>query len=59
LQIHGIAKVPARRAPEIGEHNDQVLKQLGFSAQDIDDLRASGAIPLNGHFEKSAAGARA
>jgi crotonobetainyl-CoA:carnitine CoA-transferase CaiB-like acyl-CoA transferase len=44
IQVHGVAKVPARRAPEIGEHNDEVLKQLGFSATEIDGLRASGAI---------------
>ena len=40
-----IAKVPARRAPDIGEHNDEVLRQLGFDAAEIDGLRASGAIP--------------
>jgi len=45
IQVHGIAKVPARRAPEIGEHNDEVLRQLGFDAAEIDGLRASGAIP--------------
>jgi crotonobetainyl-CoA:carnitine CoA-transferase CaiB-like acyl-CoA transferase len=45
LQVHGVAKVPAKRAPEIGEHNDEVLRQLGFSATEIDGLRASGAVP--------------
>src|SRR3984885_11432961 len=45
LQVHGIAKVPAKRAPKIGEHNEEVLRQLGFSATEIDGLRASGAIP--------------
>jgi crotonobetainyl-CoA:carnitine CoA-transferase CaiB-like acyl-CoA transferase len=45
LQVHGVAKVPAKRAPKIGEHNEEVLRQLGFSAADIDGLRASGAIP--------------
>src|ERR1700675_5029077 len=45
LQVHGVAKVPAKRAPKIGEHNDEVLRQLGFSAAEIDGLRASGAIP--------------
>jgi crotonobetainyl-CoA:carnitine CoA-transferase CaiB-like acyl-CoA transferase len=42
IQVHGIAKVPARRAPTLGEHNKEVLKQLGFSASEIDGLRASG-----------------
>jgi len=45
LQVHGVAKVPAKRAPKIGEHNDEVLRQLGFSATEIDGLRASGAVP--------------
>src|SRR5437899_719842 len=45
IQVHGVAKVPARRAPGLGEHNDEVLSQLGFSAGDIDALHASGAIP--------------
>ena len=45
LQVHGVAKVPAQRAPKIGEHNEEVLRQLGFSATEIDGLRASGAIP--------------
>ena len=45
LQVHGVAKVPAMRAPRIGEHNEEVLRQLGFSATEIDGLHESGAIP--------------
>src|SRR5450631_294607 len=45
LQVHGVAKVPAKRAPKIGEHNDEILRQLGFSATQIDGLHVSGAIP--------------
>jgi formyl-CoA transferase len=45
IQVHGVAKVPARRAPGIGEHNDEVLKELGFGDNEIDGLRTSGAIP--------------
>jgi crotonobetainyl-CoA:carnitine CoA-transferase CaiB-like acyl-CoA transferase len=45
IQVHGVAKVPAKRAPALGEHNEEVLKQLGFSESEIDDLRASGATP--------------
>jgi len=39
-----IDSVLAKRAPELGEHNEEILKQLGFDAQEIDGLRASGAI---------------
>jgi formyl-CoA transferase len=45
IQVQGVTKVDAKRAPALGEHNEQVLKQLGFSASDIDGLRASGAVP--------------
>jgi formyl-CoA transferase len=47
MQVHDVTKVPAKRAPEIGEHNDEVLKELGFSGEEIGDLRTNGAIP---HF---------
>ena len=44
IQVHGVAKVTAKRAPELGEHNDEVLKELGFDAKEIERLRASGVI---------------
>jgi formyl-CoA transferase len=44
IQVHGVAKVPARRAPDLGEHNDEVLNQLGFDAKEIERLRTSGVI---------------
>jgi crotonobetainyl-CoA:carnitine CoA-transferase CaiB-like acyl-CoA transferase len=46
LTLRGMARVPARRAPEHGEHNAEILAQLGFSADDIDQLQAAGAIPV-------------
>ena len=46
IQVHGVSKVSAKRAPDIGEHNEEVLQELGFSAAEIDGLRASGAIPI-------------
>jgi crotonobetainyl-CoA:carnitine CoA-transferase CaiB-like acyl-CoA transferase len=45
IQVHDIMKVPARRAPALGEHTEEILKQLGFSASEIEGLRASGATP--------------
>jgi crotonobetainyl-CoA:carnitine CoA-transferase CaiB-like acyl-CoA transferase len=44
IQVHGVTKEPAKRAPELGEHNEEVLRELGFDAKDIDGLRVSGAI---------------
>ena len=48
IQVHGVTKVPAKRAPQIGEHNEEVLKELGFDAKAIDGLRASGVISRGG-----------
>ena len=48
IQVHGVTKVPAKRAPQIGEHNEEVLNELGFDAKAIDGLRASGVIAGGG-----------
>ena len=45
IQVHGVAKVPARRAPDLGEHNEEILRELGFDARGIEALRTSGAVP--------------
>jgi len=45
IQVHGVAKVPARRAPEIGEHSEEILEQLGFQPDEIHALHSSGAVP--------------
>ena len=53
IQVHGVTKVPARRANEIGEHNEEVLAELGFGAVEIDRLRTSGVVPGGPHFEEA------
>jgi formyl-CoA transferase len=45
LKVHDVQKMPARRAPELGEHNDELLKELGFTQNDIVGFRSSGTIP--------------
>lgn len=45
MSIAEARKVPPRRAPDLGQHNDQVLQQLGFDAGQIEGLRTAGAIP--------------
>ena len=52
LTLRGLARVPARRAPEHGEHNAEILEQLGFSADDVNQLQATGAIPVAPEQEK-------
>ncbi|CCV15532.1 CoA transferase [Mesorhizobium sp. STM 4661] len=45
IQVHGVAKVAAKRAPGLGEHTEEILRDLGFGVNEIGSLRASGAIP--------------
>jgi crotonobetainyl-CoA:carnitine CoA-transferase CaiB-like acyl-CoA transferase len=45
IQVHGVTKVSARRAPALGEHNEEVLEELGFNASEIEALHANGAVP--------------
>jgi crotonobetainyl-CoA:carnitine CoA-transferase CaiB-like acyl-CoA transferase len=40
----GPARVHVRPAPLLGQHNHEVLSELGLSAKDIDDLEAQGVI---------------
>jgi len=42
----GQAQVPQRGAARLGEHSLEVLRELGFSAERIDALVASGAVRL-------------
>jgi len=44
IQVHGVNKVTAKRAPELGEHNEEILQELGFDAKQIDSLLESGVV---------------
>ncbi|MBV8347295.1 MAG: CoA transferase [Mycolicibacterium sp.] len=46
INLRGHSKVPATRAPDLGEHNDEVLAELGFDTDEIEALRDQGAIPV-------------
>jgi crotonobetainyl-CoA:carnitine CoA-transferase CaiB-like acyl-CoA transferase len=53
LTVHGVDKVAAKRAPGIGEHNDEILQQLGFDAHQIESFRATGVVPEAKHAEEA------
>jgi crotonobetainyl-CoA:carnitine CoA-transferase CaiB-like acyl-CoA transferase len=44
LWLKGSPKVPARRAPELGEHSDAILRAQGYDEAEIKRLRESGAV---------------
>jgi crotonobetainyl-CoA:carnitine CoA-transferase CaiB-like acyl-CoA transferase len=47
IQVRDVSKVPAKRAPKIGEHNEEILKELQFDTKEIERLRTSGVIGLS------------
>jgi crotonobetainyl-CoA:carnitine CoA-transferase CaiB-like acyl-CoA transferase len=44
FHIDGVEKVPPQRAPAIGQHSDAVLREAGYSTDDIGRLRALGVL---------------
>jgi crotonobetainyl-CoA:carnitine CoA-transferase CaiB-like acyl-CoA transferase len=44
LSIAGADKVAPAQAPTPGQHSDEVLRELGYSADEIDQLRQCGAV---------------
>src|SRR4029077_881024 len=44
IQVHGVSKVAAKRAPELGEHSEEVLQELGFDAKQIDSFFAGRTV---------------
>jgi len=44
LNIDGLRRVGAKKAPDIGEHSDEVLREMGHSDAEIAQLREQGVI---------------
>src|SRR5262249_43094243 len=44
IWVSGASKVQPRKAPGIGEHSDEILREAGFDEASIRSLRASGAV---------------
>ncbi len=44
FHIEGVAKIAPQRAPSVGQHNDSVLAEAGYSTDQIGQLRALGVL---------------
>jgi crotonobetainyl-CoA:carnitine CoA-transferase CaiB-like acyl-CoA transferase len=44
FHIDGETKVAPRRAPSVGQHSEEVLREAGYSAEDIERLRSLGVL---------------
>jgi len=44
FQVKDVEKAPAKRAPGIGEHNQQILEELGFDPKQIGSFAAEGVL---------------
>ena len=44
VNVRGVGRVGAKKAPNIGEHSDEVLLELGFDQASIHELRGKGII---------------
>jgi formyl-CoA transferase len=54
IQMRGVTKVSAKRAPGLGEHNEQILQELGFDANEIQRLSSAGVIARHTASAKAA-----
>ncbi|MEM7079759.1 MAG: CoA transferase [Pseudomonadota bacterium] len=44
VNVDGLGRVGATKAPEMGEHSAQILAELGYSADEIADMAGQGII---------------
>ena len=44
IRVSGVPHVAPRPAPELGEHSDEILRELGYAADAITAMREEGAL---------------
>jgi crotonobetainyl-CoA:carnitine CoA-transferase CaiB-like acyl-CoA transferase len=48
LQVVGVNKTKPSRAPRLGEHSTDILRELGFAAPDVASLLSDGTVSQSG-----------
>jgi formyl-CoA transferase len=44
LYVSGASKVAPRKAPNVGQHSDEILAEAGYSDTEVECLRAGGVV---------------
>ena len=44
VNVEGLQMRPAGPAPELGQHSEEILAELGYSADDIAQMKEQGTI---------------
>jgi crotonobetainyl-CoA:carnitine CoA-transferase CaiB-like acyl-CoA transferase len=44
VNVDGVPRVGVTKAPDLGEHSDEILRELGYDAATVARLRADGVI---------------
>jgi crotonobetainyl-CoA:carnitine CoA-transferase CaiB-like acyl-CoA transferase len=44
FHVEGVEKVAPQRAPDLGQHSEAVLREAGYSADDVNRLRSLGVL---------------
>jgi formyl-CoA transferase len=44
LNVEGLRRVGAKKSPELGEHSQEILTELGYGSEQIAEFLAAGVI---------------